>query len=138
MFKNSEMIDELNSQPVYTVHDFLEGYKLSPRKILVLGASYGSLLGAKVVLAGHDVTLVCLPAEADLINAKGAIVRMPVKGRDGLCEVNSRALPGKLRAERIRAGANGHAAPQPGDESPPLDDFDAPLDDALQLGHSQS
>ncbi len=35
--KTFEMIDELNSQPVYTVHDFLEGYKLSPRKILVLG-----------------------------------------------------------------------------------------------------
>ena len=52
--------------------------------------------------------------------------------------VLARDLRGKLRAERIRAGANGHAAPQPGDESPPLDDFDAPLDDALQLGHSQS
>ncbi len=31
------MIDQINSQPVYTVHDFLEGYKLSPQKILVLG-----------------------------------------------------------------------------------------------------
>jgi len=35
--KTFEMIDLLNSQPVYTVHDFLEGYKLSPRKILLLG-----------------------------------------------------------------------------------------------------
>lgn len=35
--KTFEMIDELNAQPVYTVHDFLEGYKLSPEKILVLG-----------------------------------------------------------------------------------------------------
>ena len=68
------------------------------RKILILGASYGSLLGVKLALAGHDVTLVCLPQEAALINSKGAIVRMPVKGREGLVEVNSRNLPGKLAA----------------------------------------
>jgi hypothetical protein len=52
----------------------------------------------KLALAGHDVTLVCLPKEAELINAKGAIVRMPVKGREGLVEVNTRALPGRLSA----------------------------------------
>lgn len=66
--------------------------------ILIMGASYGSLLGIKLALAGHRVKLVCLPAEAELINAEGAIVRMPVKGRDGLVEVNSRRLPGALSA----------------------------------------
>jgi hypothetical protein len=66
--------------------------------ILILGASYGSLLGTKLALAGHDVTLVCLPQEAALINSKGAIVRMPVKGREGFVEVNSKKLSGKLRA----------------------------------------
>jgi hypothetical protein len=69
------------------------------RKILILGASYGSLLGVKLGLAGHDVTLVCLPQEATLINAKGAIVRMPVKGREGMVEVNSRGLRGRLVAQ---------------------------------------
>ena len=72
---------------------------MTSRKILILGASYGSLLGMKLVLAGHDVTLVCLPEEAALINAKGAIVRMPVKGRAGVIEVNSRAARGKLDAK---------------------------------------
>jgi hypothetical protein len=67
-------------------------------KILILGASYGSLLGMKFALAGHDVTLVCLPQEAALINAKGAIIRMPVKGREGLVEINTQKLPGKVRA----------------------------------------
>jgi hypothetical protein len=67
-------------------------------KILILGASYGSLLGMKFALAGHDVTLVCLPQEAALINAKGAVIRMPVKGREGLVEINTQKLPGKLRA----------------------------------------
>src|SRR5260221_10920374 len=69
------------------------------RKILILGASYGSLLGVKLALGGHDVTLVCLPQEAALINSTGAIVRMPVKGRAGLVEVNSRSLRGKLVAQ---------------------------------------
>ena len=67
-------------------------------KILIMGASYGSLLGTKLALAGHTVKLVCLPAEAELINKEGAIVRLPVKGRDGLVEVNSKKLPGQLSA----------------------------------------
>jgi hypothetical protein len=67
-------------------------------KILILGASYGSLLGTKLALAGHDTDLVCLPVEADLMNSEGAIVRMPVKGRQGLVEINSKKLPGKLAA----------------------------------------
>jgi hypothetical protein len=72
-------------------------------EILIMGASYGSLLAAKLLLAGHNVRLVCLPAEADLINKDGARVRMPVKGRDGLVEIDSRKLPGKLSA----GGAGG-------------------------------
>ena len=67
-------------------------------KILIMGASYGSLLGTKLALAGHSTHLICLPAEADLINTEGAIVRMPIKGREGLVEVNSKKLPGKITA----------------------------------------
>src|SRR5687767_540138 len=72
---------------------------MKPKKILILGASYGSLLGIKLALAGHHVKLVCLPQEAALINAKGAVVRMPVKGREGLVEVKSRGLAGELSAD---------------------------------------
>ncbi len=67
-------------------------------KILIMGASYGSLLAAKLLAAGHTVKLVCLPAEAELINSAGAIVRMPVKGREGLVTINTKKLPGKLSA----------------------------------------
>ncbi|HEX9193461.1 MAG TPA: hypothetical protein VF871_06885 [Burkholderiales bacterium] len=70
----------------------------TPYKILIMGASYGSLLATKLLLAGHTAKLICLPAEADLINKEGARVRMPVKGRDGLVEIDSRKLPGKLSA----------------------------------------
>ncbi len=66
--------------------------------ILIMGASYGSLLGTKLVLAGHDAHLICLPAEADLINTEGAVIRMPVRGREGLVEVNSRKLRGTMTA----------------------------------------
>ena len=72
---------------------------MGPRyDVLILGASYGSLLAVKLLLAGHSARLVCLPAEADLIEREGARVRMPVRGRDGLVEIDSRKLPGELSA----------------------------------------
>jgi hypothetical protein len=67
-------------------------------KILIMGASYGSLLGTKLALAGHSVDLVCLPPEAELINNEGAVIRIPVRGREGLVEINSKKLPGKMAA----------------------------------------
>ena len=67
-------------------------------KILILGASYGSLLATKLLLAGHTVKMICLPAEAELFNKEGAIIRMPIKGREGLVEIRSRDLSGKLSA----------------------------------------
>src|SRR6187402_335422 len=67
-------------------------------KILIMGASYGSLLAIKLLLAGHTVRLVCLPAEAELFNREGAKVRLPVKGREGLVEIDSRTLTGQLSA----------------------------------------
>jgi hypothetical protein len=70
----------------------------NPTNILIFGASYGSLLATKLLLAGHNAKMVCTPAEAELFNKEGAIVRLPVKGRDGLVEVASRKLPGKLSA----------------------------------------
>ena len=66
--------------------------------ILILGASYGSLLAAKLLFGGHKVTLICLPAEANAINAEGARVRLPVKGRSAPVEIDTRKLPGKLSA----------------------------------------
>jgi hypothetical protein len=71
----------------------------TPRKVLILGASYGSLLAIKLVAAGHTVKLACLPAEVEAFNGDGARVRMPVKGREGLVEVHSKKLPGKLSAD---------------------------------------
>jgi hypothetical protein len=67
-------------------------------KILIMGASYGSLLASKILFGGHKLHLVCLPAEADLINSEGFRVRLPVRGRKDPVELDSRKLPGKVTA----------------------------------------
>jgi ketopantoate reductase len=66
--------------------------------VLILGASYGSLLATKLAMAGHDVKLVCLPAEAEVINRDGAVVRVPIKGREAV-EIRTNGLPGKVSAD---------------------------------------
>jgi hypothetical protein len=71
--------------------------------ILIMGASYGSLLASKLLFGGHTIRLVCLPAEADLINAEGFRVRLPARGRKEPVELDSRKLPGKVSA----GGASG-------------------------------
>ncbi|MCG8546172.1 MAG: hypothetical protein MJE12_18395, partial [Alphaproteobacteria bacterium] len=52
----------------------------------------------KLALAGHSTKMVCLPDEAALFNKDGARVRMPVRGRDDLVEIDSRDLPGDVSA----------------------------------------
>ena len=66
--------------------------------ILLMGASYGSLLASKMLFGGHTIHLVCLPAEADLINAEGFRVRLPIRGRTEPVVLDSRKLPGKVSA----------------------------------------
>jgi len=69
-----------------------------PLNVLILGASYGSLLAAKALMGGHHAALVCRTGTAALINAEGIRVRMPVKGQGAPVEVDSRRLPGRLSA----------------------------------------
>jgi N-methylhydantoinase A len=67
--KTFEMIDLLNSQPVYTVHDFLEGYKLSPQKILVLGGP--AIFFADKIEELYHIETRAVP-ESSVANAIGA------------------------------------------------------------------
>ena len=71
---------------------------MAPYNILLLGASYGSLLASKLLFGGHSIHLVCLPAEADLINAEGFKVKLPIRGRAEPVLLESRKLPGKVTA----------------------------------------
>ncbi|HLH96646.1 MAG TPA: hypothetical protein VKW08_16155 [Xanthobacteraceae bacterium] len=72
-------------------------------KIMIMGASYGSLLASKLLFGGHKLHLICLPAEADLINSEGFRVRLPVRGRKEPVVLDSRKLPGAVTA----GGASG-------------------------------
>ncbi|MHC2108281.1 MULTISPECIES: ketopantoate reductase family protein [unclassified Methylobacterium] len=69
-----------------------------PRNILILGASYGSLLGTKLLMAGHNVTLVCRRKTADLINQEGTEVRIKLRDEPNHRAILSRDLPGTLDA----------------------------------------
>ena len=69
-----------------------------PYRILILGASYGSLLGTKLLMAGHHVSLVCTAPTARLINREGTRVRFPLRGAAAPVEIDSRTLPGALTA----------------------------------------
>src|SRR5690348_14345402 len=66
--------------------------------VLILGASYGSLLATKLLFGGHRITMVCLPVEVEAFNTEGAIIRLPIRGRSQPIELNSKKLPGQLRA----------------------------------------
>ncbi len=68
------------------------------RNILILGASYGSLLGTKLLMAGHNVTLVCRNKTAELINRDGTEVRIKLRDEAMHRAIFSRDLPGKLDA----------------------------------------
>jgi len=67
------------------------------RKILILGASYGSLLATKLALAGHTSTMVCLPKERELINREGTLIRLPIRQLDKTVEIRSNELSGYIR-----------------------------------------
>src|SRR6476659_5047897 len=68
------------------------------RNILILGASYGSLLATKLLMAGHNVTLVCRKQTAELINRDGTEVRIKLRDETAHRPIFSRDLPGVLDA----------------------------------------
>ena len=63
------MIDNINSQPVYTVHEMLEGCRVSPEKILVLGGAASGFAGRLEELSGLKVGIV---PRCEVANAIGA------------------------------------------------------------------
>lgn len=67
-------------------------------RLLILGASYGSLLAGKLLLAGHEAHLVCTAATAALIEKEGIHVRFPARGEGPALTLHSRLLPGRLHA----------------------------------------
>jgi len=68
------------------------------RNILILGASYGSLLGTKLAMAGHNVTLLCREQTAALINSEGTQVRLKLRDEAEHRIIASGDLPGRIDA----------------------------------------
>ncbi|MEN8212707.1 MAG: hydantoinase/oxoprolinase family protein, partial [Thermodesulfobacteriota bacterium] len=67
--KTYKMMDQINSQPVYTVHEFLEGYKINPEKILLLGGP--ARYFAKKIEEAYNIETIAVP-ESSVANAIGA------------------------------------------------------------------
>ena len=67
-------------------------------KMLILGASYGSLLSTKLLMAGHDVTLICRSTSAALINKEGTEVRIKLRDEDEHRAFRSADLAGTVNA----------------------------------------
>src|SRR5277367_2553550 len=78
-------------------HIVSEGENMA-RNILILGASYGSLLGTKLLMAGNNVTLVCRQQTAELINRDGTEVRIKLRDEAQHRAIFSGDLPGTLDA----------------------------------------
>ena len=93
------VINQSISGPANGSGRITNGTKQMAYKILILGASYGSLLGTKLLMAGHNVTLVCRAETAQLINAEGTEVRIKLKGEETHRAIRSADLPGKLDAK---------------------------------------
>ncbi len=64
-----KMVDRINRKPVYTVHEFLEGYRIQPRKILLLGGPAPYF--AKEIERQSGIETVSVPA-CSVANAIGA------------------------------------------------------------------
>lgn len=62
-------VKRINSKPVYTVHELLEGYKVKPRRLLVLGGPAPGYVHRLAELSGHPVDLV---PRWEVANAIGA------------------------------------------------------------------
>lgn len=69
-----------------------------PRNVLILGASYGSLLATKLAMAGHKSTLVCRQQTAELINREGTEVRIKLRDEDEHRSIFSRDYPDHIDA----------------------------------------
>ncbi|MEA5097782.1 MAG: hydantoinase/oxoprolinase family protein [Burkholderiaceae bacterium] len=87
--KINNMIKEINSKPVYTIHELLEGKKIAPKELVVVGgpAPYiaqkiGALLGIPAVV----------PDNSDVINASGAAMARTTVELNLMADTEARVL----------------------------------------------
>ena len=67
-----EMVDNINQKPVYTVHEFLKGYRIKPEKILLLGGPAEYCAAEIQDLSGIKTEVVPCSSVANAIGAAAA------------------------------------------------------------------
>ena len=65
----SKMVNHINSKPVYTVHEFLEGYQIKPEKILLLGGPAPCMAKRIEKISGIETAAVPMSSVANAIGA---------------------------------------------------------------------
>jgi len=63
------LIEEINNTPVYTIHELLEGKRLEPSKLFIVGGPAGAVAPRLGEILGCDVVI---PHNAEVANAFGA------------------------------------------------------------------
>jgi len=82
-------VEEINEQPVYTIHEMLEGKKLTPRLLYVVGGPAGPLapeLGKLLACEPH------IPVHAEISNAIGAALARTTAEMTILADTEQRIL----------------------------------------------
>ncbi len=64
-----EMVERINQKPVYTIHDFVEGYQIKIKKILLLGGPAKYLTKSIEEISGIETNAVPLSSVANAIGA---------------------------------------------------------------------
>ena len=87
--KVTQMVSEVNSKPVYTIHELLEGKTLNPQQLIAVG-------GPAPYLAKQVGELLQLPAvvpeNSDVINASGAAMARTTVELNLLADTESQQL----------------------------------------------
>jgi len=65
----NQMVEQINSKPVYTVHEFLEGYQINPQHILLLGGPAPYFASRIEQISGITTTTVPYSSVANAIGA---------------------------------------------------------------------
>ena len=63
------MIEEVNNKPVYTIHEILEGKKLHPSRLFIVGGPAGAVASRIGEMLGCEAVI---PRDAEVANAFGA------------------------------------------------------------------
>lgn len=67
--KIRSMLEEVNGKPVYTIHELLEGRRINPAEMIVIGGPAPFMAETLEKMAGYTAVV---PQNSDVINASGA------------------------------------------------------------------